>query len=88
MTGVWVDSVRARRVTSLSATLNRMTSRTDASRLTFRRGVYHAATDRSPASPETIGGVGKELCDRFRAEHRRDATPEVIADYYASLVGG
>ena len=29
-----------------------------------------------------------ELCDRFRLEHRRDATPEAIADYYASLVGG
>ncbi len=39
------------------------------------------------SSPEAIGGVGKELCDRFRAEHRRDATPEAITEYYASLVG-
>jgi len=87
MTGVWVDSARARRATPLSVTLNRMMPRTDASKLTFRRGAYHGANDRVPTAPETIGGVGKELCDRFRAEHRSDATPEAIADYYASLVG-
>jgi phospholipase C len=87
MTGVWVDSARARRATPLSVTLNRMMPRTDASKLTFRRGAYHGTSDRIEASPETIGGVGKELCDRFRAEHRRDATPEAIAEYYASLVG-
>ena len=87
MTGVWVDSARARRATPLSVTLNRMMPRTDASKLTFRRGAYHGTNDRLPASPETIGGVGKELCDRFRVEHRSDATPEAIAEYYASLVG-
>jgi phospholipase C len=89
MTGVWVDSARARSATPLSVTLNRMTPRTDASRLTFRRGAYHGASNRvaTATSPEEIGGVGKELCDRFRAEHRLDATPEAIADYYASLVG-
>ncbi|CAN5925045.1 hypothetical protein BH11MYX4_BH11MYX4_45170 [soil metagenome] len=87
MTGVWVDSARARQATSLSVTLNRMTPRTDASKLAFRRGAYHAADARGSASLETIGGVGKELSDRFRAEHRRDATPEAIAAYYASLVG-
>jgi phospholipase C len=86
MTGVWVDSPRARRATSLSVTLNRMTPRKDASKLTFRRGAYRGANERVPASPEPIGGVGKELCDRFRAEHRRDATPEAIADYFARLV--
>jgi hypothetical protein len=87
MTGVWVDSARARRATPLSVTLNRMMPRTDASKLTFRRGAYHGTNDRLPTSAGTIGGVGKELCDRFRAEHRRDATPEAIADYYASLIG-
>jgi hypothetical protein len=87
MTGVWVDSARARRATPLSVTLNRMMPRTDASKLTFRRGAYHGTNEHSPASPETIGGVGKELCDRFRKEHRVDATPEAIAEYYASLVG-
>jgi phospholipase C len=86
MTGVEVDSARARRATSLSVTLNRMTPRTDAAKLAFRRGAYRGANERVP--PEELGGVGKELCDRFRAEHRRDATPEAIADYYASLVGG
>ena len=88
MTNVWVDSPRARQATSLSVTLNRMMPRTDAAKLTFRRGAYHGANDRIPTAPETIGGVGRELCDRFREEHRRDATPEAIADYYASLVGG
>jgi phospholipase C len=88
LTGVQVDSPRARAATSLSVTLNRMTPRTDASKLTFRRGVYRGASERGPASAEAIGGVGQELCDRFRTEHRRDATPEAIADYYAGLVGG
>lgn len=87
MTGVHVDSARARRATPLSVTLNRMTARTDASRLAFRRSAYHGSNDRVATSPETIGGVGRELCDRFRMEHRRDATPEAIADYYANLVG-
>lgn len=87
LTGVWTDSVRARRATSLSVTLNRMTPRTDASKLAFRRGAYHGTAERPANAPE-LDGVGKELCDRFRVEHRRDASPEAIADYYAGLVGG
>lgn len=86
MTGVSVDSARARRATPLSVALNRMTPRTDASKLCFCRGAYRATNERTTASAD-IGGVGKELCDRFRAEHRRDATPEAIAAYYAGLVG-
>ena len=90
MTDVWVDSARARQATSLSVTLNRMMPRKDASKLSFRRGVYRGTNERAPASASSdmIGGVGKELCDRFRAEHRRDATPEAITEYFAELVGG
>ena len=64
-----------------------MTPRADASKLAFRRGAYDCSNAPLPTSAETVGGVGKELCDRFRAEHRRDATPEAIAAYYANLVG-
>ena len=38
MTNVGVDSPRTRQATSLSVTLDRMMPRTDAAKLTFRRG--------------------------------------------------
>lgn len=86
MTGTEVDSARAKKATSLGVTLNRMMPRTDASKLTFRRDAYRGTREHGPSAPEQLDGVGKELCDRFRYEHRRDATPEKIAEYYANLV--
>ena len=87
MTGVEVDSARARTATSLGVTLNRMEPRKDASKLRFCSGAYRCTKNHPPTTPEPVGGVGKELCERFRAEHRRDASPEAIAAYYANLVG-
>jgi hypothetical protein len=58
MTGVHVDSARARRATPLSVTLNRMTARTDASRLAFRRSAYHGATAASRRRPRPSAAWG------------------------------
>ena len=87
MTGVWVDSARARRATSLEVTLNRATPRRDASRLVYRSGAYRETRGGGHLAIDDIPGPGKEVCDAFRAAHGRDASPEAIARYFDELVG-
>jgi phospholipase C len=87
MTGRWVHSPRARAATPLDVTLNRATPRSDASKLVFKGGDYAPGpVDAAKAAAAEPSGVAKELCDAYRAEHAKDATPEQIAAYYESLV--
>ena len=89
MTGRWVASHRAQAATPLDCVLNRVTPRTDASKLTFVNGAYHQPREhhevvkRADTEPS---GVARELCDTWRREHREDATPEKIVAYYDDLV--
>jgi phospholipase C len=88
MTGTWVASPRARAATPLEVTINRTSPRTDASTITYRGGDYDDRGDQriAAASGGEPHGVADELCQAWREEHRKDATPERIVAYYDDLV--
>jgi phospholipase C len=92
MTGVWVDSKRARAATNLGVTINRASPRTDyPTRLTYDERAYRASgvmedipVDDDRDDPE---GVAGELRDAWRAEHG-DASPSEMVEGYRALIGG
>ncbi len=91
MTGVWVDSLRARAATPLDVTLNRKTPRRDyPPHLRFDERAYR---DVRPAGDEICGdggslaGVGQELFDTWRAE-RGEGTPSEMLEHVRSIVEG
>jgi phospholipase C len=87
MTGVWVDSRRARVATALDVTINRSTPRTD-----YPRRLVHSHDDYSevaridPSSDVPCEGVAAELCDAYRAR-RGSATPAELVEHYRALTG-
>ena len=57
------------------------------------RKVQSQIFGRGPNAPPDMSGFAQAFVDEnpllpMRAEHRRDATPEAITEYYAELVGG
>ncbi len=100
MTGVWVESRRARVATNLGVTINRETPRNDyPTHLPFDASAYgrsgvdaerpdEAAEAAGPAAGVGDDGVAHELLDAWRAEHGTPASPNDLAEHYRSLVGG
>jgi phospholipase C len=90
MTGVWVDSKRARAATHLGVTLNRTRPRTDyPQRLAYEESAYHVHGDREdiPSDDRARTGVAGELLDAWRAEHG-DCTPSQMVEDYKALIEG
>jgi phospholipase C len=93
MTGVWVDSRRAREATHLGATLTRTTPRDDyPSRLAFDAQEYRdrrvvGERDASPGDGLALAGPGEELRAAWRAEHG-SASPGDMAEGFRALVEG
>ncbi|MGD0527785.1 MAG: alkaline phosphatase family protein [Polyangiaceae bacterium] len=90
MTGVWVDSKRARAATNLGVTINRNDPRDDYPRsLRYDAGVYRPArvAENEPIDGEPDAGVAGELLDAWRAEHG-EATPTEMVERYRELLGG
>jgi len=89
MTGVWVDSKRARAATTLEATVNRSTPRTDYVRsLVYQKDDYlrdGMADDTDLPDATECHGVAAELCDAFRATHA-DAGPNDVIDHFNKLM--
>jgi phospholipase C len=89
MTGVWVDSRRARAATNLGVTINRTTPREDYLRsLTYDARAYRAT---AVAGSDTVDGeidrgVAGELHDAWREEHG-EASPTEMVDGYRELIG-
>jgi phospholipase C len=104
MTGVWVESRRARAATGLGVTLNRSTPRNDyPPRIPFDWGAYRrSGVEPERPEPAAAGGgrhaddtndvpdtgVAGELLDAWRAEHGADASPADLVEHYRSLLGG
>jgi phospholipase C len=91
MTGVWVDSKRARAANALDRALSRANARTDyPSRLAFDGRAYRGSGPQKPATADTHaenqpGGLGRELFDQWRAENG-DGTPADMVEHFRRLV--
>jgi phospholipase C len=88
MTGVWVDSERARAAKSLEVVLNRKAPRSDyPSHMPFDPSVYRARVAPDVVAPEAPRtGVAEELHDAFREEHGKDASPEELVEHMRGLL--
>jgi phospholipase C len=93
MTGVWVESKRARAATNLGVTINRDTPRTDyPTKLDFDERAYRTSGVMEDVpidvdDDEASAGVAGELRDAWRAAHG-DATPDEMVEGYKALIGG
>jgi len=90
MTGVWVDSRRARAATSLGVTLNRASPRTDQpSKLIYDAGAYLSGglTEEVTGDDGAAAGVAGELREAWQAAHG-EATPAEMVDGFRALIGG
>jgi phospholipase C len=91
MTGVWVDSRRARAATNLGVTLDRTTPREEyPRRLVYDEAAYRrSGVEEDPANLAAgDDGVAGELRDAWRAEHGTDASPSDLVEHYRSLLSG
>ncbi len=83
MTGVWVESRRARAARSLAAVLDRTSPRTDyPRRLAFDARAYRDAGVVDPERPDSepaFAGVAEELRDAWRAAHGEGTADEMVA---------
>jgi phospholipase C len=89
MTGVWVDSRRARAATSLGVTIHRGSPRTDyLASLVYDRRVYRESGVAESEAVEGDGdaGVAGELRDAWRLEHG-EASPGEMVERYRALLG-
>jgi phospholipase C len=98
MTGIWVESRRARAATGLGVTLNRSTARNDyPPRLVYDANAYRRSgvdPDRPDPSVSEAGdasdagdtGVAGELLDAWRAEHGADASASDLVEHYRLLL--
>lgn len=87
MTGVWVDSDRARAATNLEVVINRGHPRTDYPReLAFDAGNYSGSGSGSVGEQgEACGGIASDLCDDYRARHG-EATPEEVTAHFQRII--
>jgi phospholipase C len=89
MTGVWVDSKRARAATHLGVVVNRTTPRTDyPPQLRYDANAYRVSCIAENDAVDAPGdaGVAGELRDAWRAEHG-EASPEEMVERYRELLG-
>jgi phospholipase C len=89
MTGVWVDSRRARAATNLGVTINRTSPRTDyIASLAYDARVYRgsALVENETVPDEVDAGVAGELHDAWQAEHG-EASPTEMVEQYRALLG-
>ena len=90
MTGVWVDSRRARAATNLGVAINRTAPREDyPPSVSYDASVYRATavSDLVAAGPgEVDRGVAGELHDAWREEHG-EASPAEMVEGYRGLIG-
>jgi phospholipase C len=91
MTGVWVESKRARTAANLGVVINRTSPRVDYPRtMPFDWRDYRAngvLEDLPLASTDSDDGVAGELRDAWRAEHGDPADPREMVEHYQALVG-
>jgi phospholipase C len=90
MTGVWVDSRRARAATHLGVTLNRTYPRADYPRtLSYDERAYrtNGVRDELAQDDDATVGVAGELREAWTAEHG-EASPSEMVEGFQALVGG
>ncbi len=89
MTGVWVDSKRARAATSLALTINRTAPRTDyPPTLSYDERVYRANGFREEVASDddaAVVGVAGELREAWAAEHGQASPVEMVQRFQALL---
>jgi phospholipase C len=82
MTGAWVDSKRAQAATSLRATINRTSPRTDyPSRFVYDARSYRddGLVDEAPQPPaQAFAGIAGELREAWRATHGEGTAAEMV----------
>jgi hypothetical protein len=89
MTGVWVESRRARAATNLAVVLNRSTPRSDyPPRVAFEESAYRKSGIMPDPGDVADDGVAGELRAAWRALYGSDAPPEVMVEHVRGLIGG
>jgi phospholipase C len=87
MSGVWLNSERARAATSLDITLNRQSPRRDyPTWLDYHSRHYREVKPSTYTDhPSELAGVGQELYDHWSAEHG-DAPPSVMLEHVRKTI--
>lgn len=88
MTGVWVESPRARAATSLELVLNRDAPRADARPIEFREDAYRRPSfhpNFAHALETEPMGIAAEIHDAWREAHGETADAEAIAAHFRAL---